>query len=235
MNRTPARTRIKICGIREADHARAASNAGADAVGLNFVERSPRYVDEATAAAVAAALPVCVEPIGLFADADVAHVRAIAQRIGLRTIQLHGAESMEEAAALAPLRIIKAIAFTSPAATVEQVAAWSRVPNVSALLFDAPAATSPGPAGGTGKALHWDAVAAALAPTDSAGTAPVMLAGGLTHENVGEAVRTARPWAVDVASGVEATRGVKDPDLIAAFCRAVRAADAQCRRGDDGG
>lgn len=212
------RTRIKICGVRDVETARAAVGAGADAIGLVFVSASPRAVTVEAAAAIARALPPMVEPIGLFVDEPADRVREIAAAVGLRTVQLHGRERPGDVESLAPLRVIKALPF-DPARASETLAPWRCGPdNLAAILWDAPPSTAADLTGGSGRVLDWTALAA----VDMAGLPPVILAGGLTPGNVAGAIAAVRPYAVDVSSGVESSRGVKDTALIRAFCDAVR-------------
>ena len=224
------RTRIKICGVTTPEAAMVAARAGADAVGLVFVDGSPRRVSLEQARAVIATLPAFVAPVGLFVDADGDTVRRTASALQLRTVQLHGHESPAMVSQLAPLRVLKAVAFESRQIT-EQLAAWRDVPNLAGILFDAapPSPDSP-PAdrGGTGRRFDWDALAALIHAGIFRGQdlPPLVLAGGLTPGNVRDAIRRLHPYAVDVSSGVESSRGVKDLALIRAFCEAVRLADA---------
>jgi len=221
--RQPSRTRIKICGISTLETAHAAADAGADAIGLVFVDASPRCVSVETARAIVQALPPFVEPIGLFADASLGFVIDTARAVGLRTVQLHGSESADDAAALHPLRVIKAVPFTPPAAPAvmpEVMSAWiDPPPTVAGLLLDTPKRLDSQLTGGSGHAFDWDA----LAKVPRANLPPIILAGGLTPGNVREAIRTVKPYAVDVSSGVESQRGVKDIAKIKAFCQAVHA------------
>ena len=187
MNRV--RTRVKICGLREALHAVVAADAGADAIGLVFYRESPRFVTPGAAANIVAMLPPFVTSVGLFVDADAAKVRD--------TLASVRAVRMEEGTDLLE---------------------WAgRFSSARALLLDT---HSPGDAGGTGKTFDW-----AMIPRDL--PIPVILSGGLTAENVGRAVREVQPWAVDVSSGVEASRGSKDPRKIVEFIRSVRSEDAR--------
>ncbi len=219
------RTRITICGIRDPDTARAAADAGADAIGLNFAPGSPRLITIEQAESILRVIPAFVEPVALFVDAGAETINGVCSRLGIRTVQLHSRETPAEAAALAPLRVIRALSFGPDAATA--AAAWhAQVPNLAGLLWDAPPSASPGPAqlpGGTGRTLDWAALAAAArqSPPWPNGV-PLILAGGLNPGNVAQAIATVRPYAVDVSSGVESTRGVKDIGLIQAFCRAVQ-------------
>ena len=223
------RTRIKICGIRDLDTAMAAVDAGADAIGLVFVERSPRYIRPDDAAKIVRRLPACVEPVGLFSDHAAEDVLDAARTAGLRTVQLHGREGPGLAKRLHGLRIINAIAF-EPGHVAERLQPWREATTaLAAVLLDSPpaAGTESSLTGGTGHAFDWDTLARLLQDGVFRGLPPLFLAGGLTPDNVADAIRTVRPYAVDVSSGVEVSRGVKDPAKIAAFCEAVRHADAQ--------
>ena len=217
-------TRIKICGLKSPADALVAAHAGASAIGLVFAQASPRYVTIEQAIAVTSVLPAFVEPVGLFVDHDNKIIRATASALALRTVQLHGNESFDQAAALAPLRIVKAIAFRSVAQVQKDIAQWSRLPNLAALLFDAPppATAEPGMTGGTGTALDWNALALLLKGMQtSVPLPPIVLAGGLNPANVRRAIDIVAPYAVDVSSGVESSRGVKSPQLIRDFCAAA--------------
>ncbi len=202
------RTRIKICGVRDTDTARAAADARADAVGLVFVDSSPRCVDKATAARVVASLPPFVEPVGLFVDTSAGDIREVCGATGIRTVQLHGREPLAVLDGLAGLRVIRALPFDPD--KIGDALKWDADARVSSLLFDAAQ-------GGSGEAIDWHGLAAAAHGFSK----PLILAGGLTPDNVAQAVSVVRPYAVDVSSGVESSRGVKDAGLIRAFCEAV--------------
>ncbi|HEY8370942.1 MAG TPA: phosphoribosylanthranilate isomerase [Thermodesulfobacteriota bacterium] len=201
--------RVKICGVRTVEEARQAAWAGADAVGLNFYRRSPRYLPPAEAEAVVAALPPFVTAVGLFVDAPLEWVRQVAERCRLGAVQLHGGEP----AVGLGRPVIRAI-------QVDGEAALERLDRLDgdAILLDGYAERL---RGGTGRRFDWALVAEARR---RAGGRPIILAGGLTPETVAEAVRIARPDAVDVASGVESAPGVKDPDKVVRFVRAARGA-----------
>ncbi|MFA9478301.1 N-(5'-phosphoribosyl)anthranilate isomerase [Phycisphaerales bacterium AB-hyl4] len=234
------RTRIKICGIHDLASADAAVEAGADAVGLVFVRDSARRVTVKVAQQIVQRLPAFVEPVGLFADAPTRHIREVASAVGLRTVQLHGEEHPGDVAALNDLRVIKAVAF-HPSLVVESVGPWQRerLTNLAAVLFDTPpplavtregqssAAGKPALLGGSGRAFDWHALAERCADETLSALPPLVLAGGLTPENVAKAISVVRPYAVDVSSGVESSRGVKDVSRIRAFVEAVMGADAQ--------
>lgn len=207
-----ARTRIKICGIKDEDALYAAIDAGADAVGFVFVESSPRYVRPEAAFDLMGLLTPLVVSVGVLENADEDAFAQIEQICPVHHVQLHGSETPEVVEACGP-DVIKAVRFGS--ATFEQdLARWEIDQNVAAILIDAPV-------GGSGQAIDWRAVA----PLTERLSKPVFLAGGLTPQNVAEAIRTVRPYAVDVSSGVERERGVKDAGLIEAFCAAVQRAD----------
>ena len=214
-----SRTRVKICGVRDVGTAAVCAEAGADFVGLVFVDRSPRFVEpSAAAAAVTRALhafglhaPV---PVGLFCDHAAVDVLAIATAAGLTTVQLHGNEPPAEVAALADagLTVWKAIPFST-----DGLDRWRGVRGLAALLVDAPPPAGAEATGGHGVAFDWDALAA----VERVGLPPLWLAGGLTPGNVAEAIRVVRPFGVDVSSGVESDRGVKDAARVRSFVRAA--------------
>jgi len=206
------RTRVKICGIRDAETARVAAEAGADAVGFVFAAGSPRTITPEEAWPIVQTLPPFVASVGLFVDASVDEYAEAEQACPTDFGQLHGSEPEKVVRACGP-RLIRAVRFD--AARIENdLRYWGGMDEVDAVLVD-------GSSGGKGEAFDWGALAAA----SGACPKPIVLAGGLTPENVGEAVRAVRPYAVDVSSGVESAPGVKDPGLIGAFCAAVRAAD----------
>ncbi len=210
------RTRIKICGLREALHACVAADAGADAIGLVFYRDSPRYVTPGAAASIVATLPPFVTSVGLFVDATEAKVRDTLAGVRLDMLQFHGSETPEFCASF-ELPYVRAV----PMAPGIDLLEWAgRFSTARALLLDAHA---PGEPGGTGRSFDWAAI-----PRDL--PIPLILSGGLTVDNVGRAVREVKPWAVDVSSGVEASRGSKDPGKIVEFIRSVRIEDAASSR-----
>jgi phosphoribosylanthranilate isomerase len=203
-------TRVKICGITCLEDAGAAVAAGADALGFIFAPGSPRRVEPATAARMAAALPPFVTTVGVFVNQPLEEILEVACRCRLQMIQLHGAEPPDLARRL-PLPVIRAIRVkdeTSLAATAAYPA--------RAFLLDA---FVEGREGGTGRTFPW-ALAVLAKPAG-----PIILSGGLTPENVGEAVRRVRPYAVDACSGVECRPGRKDPRKLEEFVAHVRTAD----------
>ena len=201
--------RIKICGITSREDALHAAACGADALGFVFYAGSPRCVAAETAAAICAALPPFVTRVGLFVNAAPAQIRAIAEACGLDAIQLHGDEA-PAACDFAPRRTIKALRVKD-AASLAGHAQFA----TSALLLDAWVADA---YGGTGQACNWELAAGV------ARQRPVILAGGLTPDNVAAAVRQVRPYGVDVSSGVEQAPGRKDPAKVAEFIRRAREA-----------
>ncbi len=199
--------RVKICGIRRLEHALVAVEAGAYAIGLNFWRPGRRYVAPETARAIARALPPFVTRVGVFVDEDPATIRAIADLVGLDALQLHGAETPEFCRQF-DRPVIKGVRVRGP----ESLEGLGRY-RVAGFLLDTHVA---GEAGGTGQTFDW----ALAVRVQEAG--PVILSGGLTPENVAEAIRAVEPYAVDVASGVE-TDGEKDPQKIRAFASRVQA------------
>ncbi|AGA25946.1 phosphoribosylanthranilate isomerase [Singulisphaera acidiphila] len=211
--------RIKVCGLTSVAQALASATAGADWVGLNFHPGSPRRVDPALAAEIVAALPRTTEAVGLFVDRPPDEVAALADRIGLGIVQLHGQEPPEDLGRLGHLRLVRAFRIGSADAVAAMVAYLRRAEDLGRgpdeVLVDA---YVPGCDGGTGQAIA-DHLFPLLPPLPR-----LILAGGLTPENVAERVARVRPWMVDVASGVESAPGQKDPDRVVAFIQAARSA-----------
>jgi phosphoribosylanthranilate isomerase len=211
-----ARAAIKICGVTRVVDAERAAAAGVELVGLNLWPRSKRYVtvDQAgvLAAAVRASGPARV--VGVFVDASAAEIADAVARAQLDVVQLHGAETPAELATIAAVAARPAWKAIAVAASddVADLAAWP----AEAILLDTP---TPG-RGGSGTAFDWSLARAAVV-CDRARR--IVLAGGLTADNVARAIAEVGPWAVDVASGVEASPGVKDAGKLAAFVAAVRA------------
>lgn len=205
-----SRTRVKICGVTRIEDALAAAQAGADAVGLVFDAKSPRCVGLDQAAAIARALPPFVTVVGLFVNAAPERIREVLSRVNLDLLQFHGTETPEQCR-LYHRPFIKAV-HMQPGTDLH---AGARVyAEAAGLVLDA---YHPDAAGGTGERFDWALVPRGLAK-------PIILAGGLNPDNVRAAIQTVRPYAVDVASGVEAGKGVKDAQKISAFIEAVRAA-----------
>ncbi|MBH9576456.1 phosphoribosylanthranilate isomerase [Inhella proteolytica] len=206
-----SRTRIKICGLREPAHVEAAVLAGADALGFVFYAKSVRAVTLEQASALVELLPPFVTPVGLFVNADPNVIDAALRAIPQLLLQFHGDEAPAECERWGR-PYLRALAVR-PETNLLDCA--RRHPHAQALLLDAPVEGY----GGGGKVFDWSL----LKPSANS---PVVLSGGLNADNVADGIRRVRPWAVDVSSGVEQTRGVKSPDLIRRFCAAVRAADA---------
>jgi phosphoribosylanthranilate isomerase len=202
-------TRIKICGITRPEDARAAVAAGADAVGFVFAP-TPRLVSAEQARALAAEIPPFVATVGLFVDPDPEYVRAVLKRVPLSLLQFHGDETPEQCRAYGR-PYIKGIRMRDD---VNLPAEERRFDDAVALLLDA---FVPDELGGAGRSFDWSRIPEARAK-------PIVLAGGLTAETVGAAIRRVRPAAVDVSSGVETAKGIKDAGRIVAFVRAVREA-----------
>ena len=208
----PARTRIKICGLtREAD-VDAAVDAGADAIGLVLYEKSPRHVDLARAAALVRRLPPFVTPVGLFVNAGSARIQEALAAIPNLLPQFHGDESPEQCRA-AGRPYLRAARMVPELDLLDFAACY---PDAQAILLDAQVEGY----GGGGKVFDWS-----LIPRNV--PRPVVLSGGLHAGNVTEGVLRVRPWAVDVSSGVESAKGIKDAAAIRRFCEAVREADAR--------
>lgn len=212
MNR-PARTRVKICGITRPEDGLVAASAGADAIGLVFYAKSPRHVTPLQARAIIAALPPFVTTVGLFVDADIAEIEGVLREVPLDTLQFHGEETPEFCASFGR-PYFKAISMRDGVDLPREAA---RFASASALLVDTFQAGVPG---GSGVSFDWNRLPAVL-------DKPLILAGGLNPDNVADAIRQARPYAVDVSSGVEAAKGIKDADKIAAFMRGVVKADVE--------
>jgi phosphoribosylanthranilate isomerase len=206
------RTRIKICGITRLEDARAAVELGADAIGLVFYAPSPRNIDAAHARAIIATIPPFVTTVGLFVDPAPGEVESVLRDCPVGLLQFHGDEAPDFCRGFG-LPYIKAARVRADRDLVQYL---SRYQAAQGWLLDAYHAEL---YGGTGEAFDWNMI-----PLDLA--RPVILSGGLTPDNVGAAVRQVRPWAVDVSSGVEAARGVKDAAKIAAFIAGVKNEDA---------
>jgi len=219
---------IKVCGIRDVDSAEGVARLGPDAIGLNFWSGSPRFVSASDAAEIVERVSGTVEPVGLFVDHPLEELTAVLDLAGIESVQLHGEESPEYLAALRsarPLRrLIRAMRVGNDglqpvAEYLDACATAGGSPDIC--LLDA---RVPGTPGGTGRTLDWNSLAP---PGRSADWPPLVLAGGLTPQNIAEAVSSVRPWGVDVASGVESLPGVKDLGAVERFIAAARAAGAK--------
>jgi phosphoribosylanthranilate isomerase len=206
------RTRIKICGITRTQDARAAAQAGADAIGLVFYPPSPRYLSTERAAEIRDALPPFVQTVALFVNPDAPQVAQVLQRVRPAMLQFHGEETPEFCAQFG-MPFVKACRVRPGVDALEYLRPYSRA---AAWLFDSHVPEY----GGIGESFDWS-----LLPTAGRLERSVILSGGLSRENVAEAIRRVRPWGVDVSSGVESAKGVKDGAKIAAFIAEVRNAD----------
>jgi phosphoribosylanthranilate isomerase len=204
------RTRVKICGITRAEDARAAARAGADAVGLVFFPPSPRYLSTERAVEIRDALAPFVQTVALFVNPDAAQVAQVLQRVRPALLQFHGEETPQFCSQFGT-PFVKACRVKPGVDALEYLRPFSRA---AAWLFDSHVPEY----GGVGEAFDWSLVPATQ-------ERPVILSGGLSRENVAEAVRRVRPWGVDVSSGVESAKGIKDAAKIAAFIAEVRNAD----------
>lgn len=212
---------IKICGITSVKDARFASLAGANAIGLNFYEESPRGIDLPTAALIAPAIPTSVAKVGVFVNASSEVINDVADQLSLDFVQLHGDEPPDFLGLFPDRKLIRAFrcgedGFTPIASYLSECRALGRSPD--AVLIDAHRA---GEFGGTGLTIDWAGVATGR---EILGDVPLVLAGGLTPFNVAEAIGAARPDAVDAASGLESAPGVKDILMIRAFCTTAKKA-----------
>jgi len=215
------RTRIKICGLTRAQDVAAAVAAGADAIGFVFYAKSPRYVTAAAAAQLISTVPPFVSTVGLFVNAGVEEVAVALQQAPLSLLQFHGDETPEQCAAIAAavkrpfIRAARIGSSTTPADLIKYEQDYrSASPYFTGLLLD----TLVEQYGGSGKVFDWSLIPEELAPR-------VVLSGGLSVQNATDAVQRVRPHAVDISSGVEQAKGIKDAAKIAAFISAVRQAD----------
>lgn len=216
---------IKICGIRDLTTARDVARLQPSAIGLNFYRESPRWIAFETAAEIVEALPGELEKVGLFVNAGPDEVISACDRCRLMTVQLHGDESPQMLGELATerpdVRLIRAVRLGTdgldPLARHLEACSQLGV-KISACLLDA---RVEGMYGGTGKTVPWETVAGEYQKGD---WPPLILAGGLTADNVAEAIDVVRPWGVDVSSGVEQSPGVKDVEKVAAFIERSRTA-----------
>jgi phosphoribosylanthranilate isomerase len=204
------RTRVKICGITRPADAESAARAGADAIGLVFYPPSPRFLSVERAIEVRNALPPFVQSVALFVNPDAAQVAQVLGRVRPSLLQFHGEETREFCAQFG-VPYLKACRVADAVDLLEYLRAF---PDASGWLLDAYVDGF----GGKGKSFDWSRVPAER-------DRPLVLSGGLARDNVREAIRRVRPWGVDVSSGVESAKGVKDPAMIAAFIEEVRHED----------
>ena len=210
---TPARTRIKICGIKSVDDALLISQCGADSIGLNFHRHSPRYVELDIAAEIRQKIPAFVTVTALFMDDSSALIKQVIEQVKPDCLQFHGEETAEFCESW-NLPYIKAI----PMGSISDANDFARAyPTAQGFLLDS---NVTGRQGGSGDTFDWSKIPSTF-------QYPLILAGGLNPQNVAEAISQVHPWAVDVSSGVEQLKAVKDPDLIRQFCKEVFRVDCQ--------
>jgi len=201
--------RVKICGITRLQDLHDACNAGADALGFVFYEPSPRHVTIAAAAALVRELPPFVQSVGLFVNAEPAFIESVLQAVPLDLLQFHGDETPADCARF-KRPYIKAVRVNRETDLLKCAADYD---SARGLLLDAYVAGVPG---GTGERFDWSLIPANVPK-------PIILSGGLTPDNVAEAVQRVRPWAVDVSSGVEVSKGIKDAHKLAQFIARAKA------------
>jgi phosphoribosylanthranilate isomerase len=216
-------TWIKICGITNREDALTAVDAGADALGFVFYEKSPRKIDPETAREIVARIPPNIEKVGVFVNESVETILKTAAAAGLSAAQLHGVDSGKPEF----IRILKAgrdlkIFPVLPAAAIDGALDWHEIgqAGTSAVFFDSGTPQVPG---GTGRTFEWEMASSGIRAIGK--KLNVVVAGGLNSTNVSDALRILRPWGVDVASGVETRPGKKDPEKVRAFIYAVRTAE----------
>lgn len=202
------RTRVKICGITHPQDGVIAANLGADAIGLVFHPSSPRYVDTETARRIIAVLPPFISTVGLFRNEEPAAIRSVLAAIPLAMVQFHGDEDPDYCAAFG-VPYLKAVPMGAGADMADYERQFA---TAAGLLLDSHGDNK---MGGTGQGFDWTKI-----PTER--HKPLILAGGLHPGNVAEAIRQVRPYAVDVSSGVESAKGIKDAELMRKFLRGVR-------------
>lgn len=207
-----SRTRIKICGLTREQDVDAAVDAGADAIGLVFYPRSPRFVSVERAVQLARRLPPFVTPVALFVNASAEEVQVVLQAIPQALLQFHGDETPAQCRA-AGRPYLRALRMTGQTDLLDSAAQYA---DAAGLLLDAHVEGY----GGGGKVFDWSLIAPNV-------PLPVVLSGGLNPANVTDGVLRVRPWGLDVSSGVESAKGIKDAALIRRFCDAVREADAR--------
>jgi phosphoribosylanthranilate isomerase len=204
------RTRVKICGITGCEDAKLVSDAGVDAVGLVFYEKSPRFVTIEFAAEISQVIPAFVSRVALFKDAEQQMIESVLERVEIDLMQFHGSETADYCEQF-NRPYIKALGMKGAEHDVSFLLAnVEKYQSAKALLLDGHA---PGEAGGSGESFDWASI--------SAVDKPIILAGGLTPDNVKQAIDQVHPYAVDVSSGVESSPGIKDKNKVAAFMKQV--------------
>ncbi|QOW18738.1 phosphoribosylanthranilate isomerase [Lysobacter ciconiae] len=214
MKRTLFRTRIKFCGFTRPGDVRLACELGADAIGFVFAHGSSRRIAPAEARAMRQALSPMVDSVALFSDNPAEEVREVVRQIRPSLLQFHGSEDDAFCRAFG-VPYLKAIAMGSPIANEHPAALQQQYPSAAGFLFDSHGA---GGSGGSGKVFDWSRIPAGVQK-------PFVLAGGLTADNVFDAIIATMPWAVDVSSGIESAPGLKDGDRMRRFVEQVRRAD----------
>ena len=207
-------TKVKICGITNMGDAQHAVDWGADALGFVFWGKSPRYISPEDAALIVRGLPPFVTTVGVFVNEDILHIRRTVHDVGLGCVQLHGEEGPDECCSIAHesgFRVIKAVRVRG-AEDIDALTKYN-VCKISAYLLDT---YKEGVQGGTGESFDWELAKLA------ASVGPIILSGGLNPENVEEAIKVVKPYAVDVSSGVEQRPGKKDPNKVSVFIERVR-------------
>ncbi|MBZ5721033.1 MAG: phosphoribosylanthranilate isomerase [Acidobacteriia bacterium] len=215
-------TWVKICGITNLEDALTAVDAGADALGFVFYEKSQRKIDPGTAREIVAAVPARIEKVGVFVDESPAKVADLAEKVGLTAVQLHADEQRRPERQVTNRKVFLSLPAGAVAWTWRKKGAawgsfWPIPENLAAIFIDS------GAVGGTGKKFNWEEAQAFVSLMSK--QCSIVVAGGLTPGNVTEAIRILKPWGVDVSSGVEASPGKKDPGKVRAFVAAVRAGE----------
>lgn len=200
--------RVKVCGITRIEDAEAAIRYGADAIGFVFWPQSARYIDPASAAKIAAIIPSFIATVGVYVDPEMAWIEETSRAAKLSLLQFHGNETPEFCAQFS-LPYIKAVRVKQDTDLLQYA---KRYHNASGLLLDTYTVEMPG---GTGHTFDWELIPRNL-------SLPLILSGGLNSDNVASAIQQTKPWAVDVSSGVEASRGIKDEKKIFAFMQGVK-------------
>lgn len=217
-----ASVQVKICGLTRPDQAAEIAQMGVDAIGV-VLARSSRQVSPEQAREISQSVPKGIEVVGVFVDSDAGTINRVSNQAGLSMVQLHGNEPAK-IVGMIDLPCIKAFRIRDENWS-EQVRRWlnsvSQAEKLKAILLDT---YKPGIAGGTGEQFNWQWVVQARQDGELSGLRPIILSGGLDPDNVAEAIRAVKPWAVDVSSGVEAAPGIKDIEKVRAFIHAVREA-----------
>ncbi|MCK4710203.1 MAG: phosphoribosylanthranilate isomerase [Gammaproteobacteria bacterium] len=207
------RTRVKICGITRVEDALAVSRSGVDAIGLVFYAKSPRNIDANTALEICQSLPAFVTVVGLFKDADESFVREVIKQVPIDLLQFHGSET-EEFCSRFSKPYIKAVGMVGQNNVSEFAQQYK---SARGLLLDSHAI---GEDGGSGHVFDWGTIPGAI-------RGQITLAGGLTADNVADAIQQVKPFAIDISSGVESSGGIKDEALIKAFMNEVKRVDCE--------